>query len=24
MIRERIQDRWKKQWESERTAQPTK
>ena len=24
MVRERIQDRWKKQWESERTAQPTK
>ncbi|OGE48033.1 hypothetical protein PENARI_c033G02287 [Penicillium arizonense] len=24
MVRERIQDHWKKQWESERTAQPTK
>jgi hypothetical protein len=24
MVRERIQDRWRKQWESERTAQPTK
>ena len=24
LVREGIQDRWKKQWESERTAQPTK
>ncbi|KAJ6020305.1 hypothetical protein N7499_003588 [Penicillium canescens] len=24
MVRERTQDRWKKQWENERTAQPTK
>ncbi|OQD87594.1 hypothetical protein PENANT_c005G08922 [Penicillium antarcticum] len=24
MVRARIQDRWRKQWDAERTAQPTK